>query len=126
LAWQRASPPTAKAGDGKLLRALRRVRVSHVLLALNITVFLLQGAFGGGRLLVAGAKVNTGIAAGQLYRLFPHMFLHAIMSHLAVNSFPLYSTGQSVEAWFGHFASLYVVSGICGNSCRFSARPRCL
>lgn len=78
-----------------------------------------------GQLLLAGAKVNADIAAGQLHRLFTPMFLHASISHLAVNSFSLYSTGPSVESWFGHarFVSLYLISGVCGNLLSFLLTP---
>jgi membrane associated rhomboid family serine protease len=103
---------------------LRRFRICYVLLAINVAVFLLQGA-AGTRLLLAGAKVNSLITAGELHRLVTPMFLHASISHLAVNSFSLYSTGPAVESWFGRgrFASLYVVSGICGNVLSYLCTP---
>jgi membrane associated rhomboid family serine protease len=133
VAWRRGSLLTAKlggagggggGGGSPLRRLLARLRIAHVLLALNVAVFLLQGAVGG-RLLVAGAKVNTEIAAGQWYRLFTPMFLHASVSHLAVNAFSLYSTGPSVESWFGRarFTSLYIISGICGNMLSYMCTP---
>lgn len=100
------------------------VRVCHVLLALNVGVFALQTLLGPS-LLMSGAKVNNAIAAGQYYRLFSPMFLHASMSHLLVNSFSLHSTGPSVESWFGkpRFLSLYVASGICGNALSYVCSP---
>lgn len=120
---RRSTEPVANLTEN-FRAALGSLRVSHLLLGLNIAVFLLQGTMGG-RLLLAGAKVNADIAAGQLHRLFTPMFLHASISHLAVNSFSLYSTGPSVESWFGRmrFISLYLVSGVCGNLMSFFLTP---
>lgn len=100
------------------------LRISYILLALNVAVFLAQGATGG-QLLLAGAKVNSEIAAGQLYRLFTPMFLHASVSHLAINCFSLYSTGPAVESWFGkqRFTSLYLAAGAAGNILSFLCTP---
>lgn len=105
-------------------RFFRRLRVSHILLAVNVAVFLLQGVMGS-RLLMAGAKVNSEIAAGQWHRLLTPMFLHASVTHLLVNAFSLYSTGPSVESWFGRgrFTALYLVSGIGGNVLSFFCTP---
>lgn len=110
--------------DGFVRQFFRALRISHLLLAVNIAVFLLQGAVGS-RLLMAGAKVNSEIAAGQWHRLFTPMFLHASASHLLVNAFSLYSTGPSVESWFGRrrFAALYLASGIAGNLLSFLCTP---
>jgi membrane associated rhomboid family serine protease len=79
----------------------------------------------GGRLLQAGAKVNSEIARGQLHRLATPMFLHGSISHLMVNSFSLYSTGPSVESWYGkgRFTSLYLIAGITGNMLSFFCTP---
>lgn len=102
----------------------RRLRISHLLLALNVLVFLAQGATGG-RLLLAGAKVNASIAAGELHRIITPMFLHASISHLLINCFSLYSTGPAVESWFGRarFTSLYVFAGVTGNLLSFLCTP---
>lgn len=123
----RRRAPSGNFGDNArdaVRQFLRRLRVSHLLLAVNVAVFLLQGATGP-RLLMAGAKVNSEIAAGQWYRLFTPMFLHASVTHLLVNTFSLYSTGPSVESWFGRsrFAALYLVSGIGGNILSFFCTP---
>lgn len=102
----------------------RGIRISHMLLALNIGIFAFQTLLGPG-MLMSGAKVNSAIAAGQYYRLLSPMFLHASVSHLLVNSFSLHSTGPSVESWFGRprFLSLYLVSGVCGNLLSYFCSP---
>lgn len=119
-ASRRYSPYMRRRGDRPTLMSLeqflRSVSISHVLLAVNIAVFAIQALYSPG-LLMAGAKVNSAIAAGEYYRLLSPMFLHASASHLMVNSFSLHSTGPSVESWFGkrRFLSLYVLSGLAGN-----------
>jgi membrane associated rhomboid family serine protease len=112
------------SGENPVMELLRRIRVSHILLAINVAVFLLQGTMNG-RLLQAGAKVNSEIARGQVHRLATPMFLHGSVTHLMVNSFSLYSTGPSVESWYGRarFASLYLVAGICGNVLSYFCTP---
>lgn len=102
----------------------RSLRVSDVILAINVLIFILQSIYGG-RMFWAGAKVNSAIAAGQWYRLLSPIFLHSSASHLAVNSFSLYSVGPTVEAWFGkkRFLALYVMSGLCGNILSFLYSP---
>lgn len=117
---ERASPNLSK----DFTRFLKEIRMCQALLAINIAVFLVQ-VLGGSAVLMAGAKVNGAIAGGQYYRLFSPMFLHASLTHLAVNSFSLNSTGPSVESWFGRqrFMFLYLVSGVCGNMLSFLCTP---
>lgn len=121
----RRMPATASSNSPNVVvQFFRALRMSHLMLAVNFGVFMLQGAMGG-QLLLAGAKVNAEIAAGQIYRLFTPMFLHASVSHLMVNSFSLFSTGPSVEQWFGRprFLALYLFSGICGNVLSYLCTP---
>lgn len=101
-----------------------KLRISHLLLAMNVAVFALQ-YFYGPSILMKGAKVNSAIAAGQVYRLLSPIFLHASITHLLVNSFSLQSTGPSVESWFGkkRFFTLYVTSGILGNVLSYMCTP---
>lgn len=132
LAMRRQRTPRRRApgggGGGNARDAVRQffraLRVSHLLLAVNVAVFMLQGILGS-RLLMAGAKVNAEIAAGQWHRLVTPMFLHASVTHLMVNAFSLYSTGPSVESWFGRgrFTALYLLSGIGGNVLSFFCTP---
>lgn len=112
------------AGLSDFREFFRGVRVSYLVLAVNIAMFAAQGMTGM-NLLMAGAKVNSAIAAGQWYRLVSPMFLHASISHLAVNSFSLYSTGPSVESWFGkaRFVALYITAGIAGNVLSYICSP---
>lgn len=110
--------------DLELQRIFSHIRISHLLLAVNIAVFAMQFLYGPG-LMARGAKVNEAIAAGEVHRLFSPMFLHASVTHLLVNSFSLHSTGPSVESWFGkrRFISLYLISGVCGNLLSYLCTP---
>lgn len=103
---------------------LQALRLCQILMAINVAMFIAQSLCGPG-LLTAGAKVNSAIASGQIYRLFSPMFLHASLTHLMINSFSLHSTGPSVESWFGkqRFLCLYVISGFCGNMLSFCCTP---
>lgn len=108
--------PVSESFLKSLEHSLLNIRISHILLAINVTIFAIQALYSPG-LLMAGAKVNSAIAAGEYFRLLSPMFLHASISHLVVNSFSLNSTGPSVESWFGkkRFLALYVTSGLAGN-----------
>lgn len=57
-----------------------------------------------------------GIEAGQYYRFFTCMFLHAGILHLASNGVYLYYFGVRAERLLGtgKFLVLYLVSGLCG------------
>lgn len=126
---RRQSPVGARMEEvGHISNALetvfRRVRISHILLALNVAVFAFQTVCAPS-MLMSGAKVNSAIAAGQYYRLLSPLFLHASSTHLLVNSFSLHSTGPSVESWFGkaRFLTLYLISGISGNVLSYVCSP---
>lgn len=110
--------------DFSLKNLLRSLKISQILLALNVIVFVMQ-SLQGPALLMNGAKVNSAIAAGEYYRLISPIFLHGSISHLFINSFSLNSTGPSVESWFGkaRFLSLYLISGICGNVLSYMCNP---
>ncbi len=57
-----------------------------------------------------------GIQAGQYYRFFTSMFLHAGILHLVSNGVYLYYFGVRAERLLGtgRFLVLYLVSGLCG------------
>lgn len=129
VAKQRSSYPTQwpqsrNSSSQSILQLLQQIRVSHIILAINVAIFAYQALIAPS-LLMAGAKINSAIAAGEYYRLISPMFLHGSATHLLVNSFSLHSTGPSVESWFGkqRFLALYVISGICGNALSYFCSP---
>lgn len=73
-----------------------------------------------------GAKHAPSIAAGQYWRLFTPMVLHASPLHLACNLFSLHSIGHSLERWYGRerLVVTYVASGFAGNVLSCILNPR--
>lgn len=67
------------------------------------------------------AKVNDEVTQGEYYRLLTSAFLHDSFSHLALNTYALYTVAPEVEAVLGHwtFLSVYLLSGLAGSSAAF-------
>jgi membrane associated rhomboid family serine protease len=94
-------------------------------------VFVLQtlsnSLLGGDLLLALGAKVNSAIAAGEIWRLVTPIFLHIGLLHVGVNMYSLYVVGPPVERLFGlpRMLTIYFLSGVAGVafSLAFSAAP---
>ncbi len=76
-------------------------------------------------LLLYGAKENSLIALGQVYRIFLPMFIHANFVHLTVNMLGLWSVGRIFEGIAGSkkLFILYLIAGITGNLCSFAILP---
>jgi rhomboid protease GluP len=66
-------------------------------------------------------KSNELIRAGQIWRLFTPMLLHANLLHIGFNMYALLSFGVGLERHFGHgrFLLLYVLAGFAGNVASF-------
>ncbi|GLT54270.1 hypothetical protein SLA2020_274820 [Shorea laevis] len=88
-------------------------RWTNLLLAANVLIFIAQTATEG-KLLLWGAKINSFIDKGQLWRLATSSFLHANIGHLMVNCFSLNSIGPSAEniSGPGRFLAIYFASAI--------------
>ena len=69
-----------------------------------------------GQVLQRGALIPALVAQGETWRLLSSMFLHAGITHLALNMLSLYFLGSFVEVAFGRgrFFALYLLSGISG------------
>ncbi|PKA49995.1 hypothetical protein AXF42_Ash017534 [Apostasia shenzhenica] len=70
-----------------------------------------------GKLLLWGAKVNSLIDKGQLWRLVTSSFLHANIGHLMVNCYSLNSIGPTVEKLSGskRFLAVYFTSAVASS-----------
>lgn len=95
------------------------------LVAINVVVYLVTVAQGGGlsqpggQVFERGALQGATIAVnGEWYRLVSAMFLHASILHLAFNMLALYWLGSIVEQALGtsRFLLVYFVSGIAGSA----------
>lgn len=100
--------------------------ITKCLIVINVFVYLLMTLAGGSQnlfvLVKFGAKVNSLIAAGQIWRLFTPMFLHIGLEHLVLNMVTLYFIGAQIERMFGAklYLLIYLSSGICGNLASFA------
>ncbi|MDQ7030971.1 MAG: rhomboid family intramembrane serine protease [Ardenticatenia bacterium] len=114
---QQASPPPRLVA----LPLGSSAYVASLLIALNISMFLLETLAGGSQnpctLIRFGAKFNVLIQQGQYWRLVTPIFLHIGLSHLLFNQYALWILGREVEQLFGsaRFAVLYLLTGMWGN-----------
>ncbi len=101
--------------------------VTWIILTLNVFVWaadslsalawrVLERGPGLYPLLEWGAKNNTLILEGQLWRLATAIFLHIGLVHLAFNAYAIYMIGPQIECFFGPYRtlSIYMLSGIYG------------
>ncbi|KAK7246843.1 hypothetical protein RIF29_41713 [Crotalaria pallida] len=99
---------------------------TNILLAANVLFYIAQFATQG-KLLMWGAKINSLIDQGQLWRLATSSFLHANIGHLMVNCYSLNSIGPTVESFSGprRYLAVYFASAIASSamSYRFCKMP---
>lgn len=137
--------PTQLLGVEKLLRAAAAGREPEVLVlrdtkeqktpVATAVIFVICAALlawcmlSGQReeILSAYGLSREGILAGEYYRFFTCMFLHAGLLHLASNSIYLYYFGVRAERLLGtgKFLVLYLVSGLCGGVVQCAVQRQC-
>lgn len=90
---------------------------TNILLGLIILTYVGQ-LVSKGRVTVWGAKVNSLIKEGQIWRLVTSSFLHADIVHLLVNCYSLNSVGPAVEKLSGpkRFFAVYTASAVAGST----------
>lgn len=100
--------------------------VTYVLIGFTVIVYLLQLAsvaiwgyavYQIDWLEVYGARFNTAIRVGELWRFITPVFLHGSPAHIFFNMYALLSIGTFMERQFGHvrFALLYFLGAFSGN-----------
>ncbi|MFC0424560.1 rhomboid family intramembrane serine protease [Lactiplantibacillus plajomi] len=100
--------------------------VTQVILAVTVAFFLipwlLMGSQGIWLVNMMGLKNNQAIIAGEWWRFITPMFLHANLTHIALNAVVIYFMGVQIEAMFGHWRMLviYLIGGISGNILSFA------
>jgi len=108
----------------RLRLRLPHVRVTQVLIVVNVLVFLAMLASGAGLWhssngvqLAWGANFGPATQDGEWWRLASAMFLHFGILHLSMNMWALWDGGQLVERMVGplRFVAIYFLSGIAGN-----------
>lgn len=97
-------------------------KVTIALIAVNCILFLLAEIFSGSTennlvLVTWGGAYTPMVNAGQYWRLFTSMFVHAGIRHLLNNMLLLYVLGSALEALLGpvRYAVLYLAGGLLGN-----------
>lgn len=99
----------------------RRPLVSWAIAAACVVFFGLQYWWGSGLPVLAasrmGAEIPSRVLAGEWWRLFSVMLLHANVFHLAMNMLALLSFGPFLERLIGsgRYLALYVLSGLGGS-----------
>lgn len=97
-----------------------RPRVTYVLIAINIVVFVIETLAGGSEsqrvLIQLGANVGPLVTVGEYWRLFTANFLHIGLLHIAFNMYALYIVGTEVEMFYGpwRFLVIYLLSALSG------------
>jgi rhomboid protease GluP len=109
-----------------------RPTVTYAIIAINVVIFLIRATSWqlDEQLVLWGAsRPSDVLVAGEAYRLFMAMFLHASIFnsfggyalqnvlHLVFNMYLLYAVGSQVERLFGHvrFALIYILGGLAGS-----------
>jgi membrane associated rhomboid family serine protease len=118
-------------GVARVASAGRTVRVgsspltaTHVLVGLNVLVYLITVGQGGGINAPGGSLVNDwllfgpAVADGDWWRLLTSAFLHGSLIHLGMNMLGLWWLGSMVESALGtpRYVLLYLVAGLSGSA----------
>lgn len=99
----------------------RRPWVSWGIAVVCVALFGLQMLWGDGLPVLAasrmGAEIPSRVLAGEWWRLFSVMLLHANVPHLALNMIAMLSFGTFLERLIGNgrYLVLYVLSGLGGS-----------
>uniref|UniRef100_A0A383VP94 Peptidase S54 rhomboid domain-containing protein n=1 Tax=Tetradesmus obliquus TaxID=3088 RepID=A0A383VP94_TETOB len=119
-----SKPSSSSSGKGPLDFGSPLRRCTDGLLVLNCLMFVLQWA-SKDALMLWGAKINSAIAAGQVWRLLTSSFLHTGAIHLLINSHTLATIGPHVELIAGgsRFMAVYLAGALAGTSASFLLTP---
>jgi len=99
--------------------------VTKILVAVNVAVWALMLAQGGslsdpgtGKIFEKGVLYGPFVAQGDWWRLLSSAFLHASVSHVALNMVALWFVGGALEHALGRgrYLLIYVVSALAGSA----------
>jgi len=136
-AIDRSAPVNQFAAERKFEEKLKALtpqpRITYVLIALNVLVWLVTLVLGGSvlqtpldTLFNLGGNAAYEVQHGEWWRLLSAIFLHAGVVHLVINMIGLYSVGVAVERIYGPVAYvlIYLGAGLLGSalSLSFSAQ----
>ena len=132
----RIKPPQVHRAPGIAL-STGQAPVTYTLIALNVLIYLVGAAQGGG-LSQPGLGINRPgslynrmvlfgpyVQHGGWYRLVTAMFLHENLLHIGFNMYALWAIGRVVEQYLGtvRYVGLYLVSGLAGSAGALLAAP---
>jgi membrane associated rhomboid family serine protease len=112
------------AFNSALLAVTPHTPVTLALIAVNVLLFLVATALGGGLFKVnpevmirLGTDYTPLTLAGQWWRLLTSIFLHFGLLHIALNMWALYVNGRVAERIFGslRYLVIYLVAGLTGS-----------
>ncbi|MEZ4401495.1 MAG: rhomboid family intramembrane serine protease [Kofleriaceae bacterium] len=92
--------------------------VTMVLIALNVTVFVVGATTGEARVFELGANAGSQtLTHHELWRLGSSMFIHAGVLHLGMNMLALYQGGPMIERLYGRagLVAIFVGGGLVGS-----------
>ncbi len=98
--------------------------VTKTLLGVNIAIYVITAAQGGGinspggSLFAKWLLYGPAVANGDWWRLITSAFLHANLIHIAFNMYFLWFVGSAVETALGRgrFLAVYLISGLAGSA----------
>ena len=120
------------AFQASLFEDTPRAPVTPVLIGINVILFVIAAALGGGIvvpngevLIRLGSDYTPLTATGQWWRLLTSTFLHFGVLHLAFNMWALWVNGVIAERLYGstRYLMLYLVAGAAGNVASFLWHP---
>ncbi len=109
--------------------------VTWAIVAINVAVFLVDGALGGGGfslfggagpLAQAGVIYGPAVAHGEWWRMITSAFLHYGILHIAFNMYALWLFGPIMEQMYGHleYAVIYLLCALGGSVLTILAAPQ--
>lgn len=112
------------AFNSALLAVTPHTPVTLAIIAVNVLLFLVATALGGGLFKInpevmirLGTDYSPLTLAGQWWRLLTSIFLHFGLLHIALNMWALYANGRVAERIFGsiRYLVIYLVAGLTGS-----------
>lgn len=105
-------------------RLRRGAPVTFAILAVTVGAFLIRllARSFAGDLLELFAQANFLVAAGEWWRIFTPVLLHANITHILFNMYALYQLGPAVEARFGRAPFLFLYFAAAGVGGAFAYR----
>lgn len=112
----------AKSKKVEKIFASKTPFITNAIITICIVLFIMMYIFGKGStnistLINFGGNAISYTKAGDYYRLFTSIFLHAGIIHLVCNMYSMYVLGPQVESFYGKlkYLTIFIVSGISGS-----------